>query len=386
MGMGKGAYLKKITSGTQRWRTIEVGEEVDGSSPPSVFIGKAGYPKVHVGPMLTPNLEDSSIMDTPEQWIPENKRQEDIIRFRLDLVRGKALVGINDLDDKVVRKIQEISLAERSVESEARFRTRPRGFTFDEEHTPFGPSANLERFEIGNVRWERHLERVHYDTDFRAADAVKELFNYGVRFSQIQKAFSTGTMGLGKNRKLVPTRWSITAVDSTLADYLYEEVIYHDIIDDYQVYEFSSLNNYYAVMLTPTPWQYEWIEAFIHIMGKEEMVFADHEYARSKSEYSSVGGCYYSCKFAVLEALSRMKKQAGAIVLREAYEGYVPLGVFNVRENVRSALKQEPRSFDSFRSALNHVSSRLRLPISRFVQEGALLREMLSSRQTTLKA
>ena len=385
MGMGKGAYLKRITDGTARWRTIEVGEEVDGSSPPSVFVGKAGYPKVYVGPMLTPNVDDSFIMDTPEQWIPAHKRQEDIIRYRLDLVRGKSLVSISDMDNRMVKKIQEISLAERSVESEAKFKSRPRGFTFDEEHAPFGPSASIEKFDIGNVRWERHLERVYYDTDFKAADAVRELFNYGVRFSQIQKAFSTGTMGLGSNRKLVPTRWSITAVDSALANYLYDEVIYHEMIDNYQVYEFSSLNNYYAVILTPTPWQYEWIEAFIHILGKEEMVFADHEYARSKSGYSSVGGCYYSCKFAVLEALSRMKKQAGAIVLREAYEGYVPLGVFNVRENVRNALAQGPREFDSFRPALNYVSTKLRLPISRFVQQGALLREMLSSRQTTLR-
>jgi hypothetical protein len=383
MGM-KGAYLKKITSGTQKWRTIEVGEKVDGSSPPSVFIGAWNYPKVYVGPMLTPDVDDSFIMDTPEEWIPRKKMQEDIIRFRLDLVRGKAVAGITDFDNKLVRKLQDISLAAKSVESEAQFRHRPRGLTFDEDHQPFGPSGSLEKFDIGNVKWERHLERVYYDTDYKAADAVAELYNYGINFSQIQKAFSTGTMGLGKRRKLVPTRWSITAVDTTLADYLFEQVMQYEIADRYEVYEFSSLNNYYAVILTPTPWQYEWIEAFIHVLGKEEMIFADYEQFRPKTEYSSVGGCYYSCKFAVLEALERMKKQAGAIVLREAYEGYVPLGVFNVRENVRHALLQKPREFGSFRSALNYVSTRLKLPISRFVEQGALLREMLSYRQTTL--
>lgn len=29
------------------------------------------------------------------------------------------------------------------------------------------------------------------------------------------------------------------------------------------------------------------------------------------------------------------RKQSGLIILREAYEGYVPLGVFNVRENIK---------------------------------------------------
>ncbi len=384
MGIGKGAYLKKITSGTMKWRSIEVDEKLDGSSPPSVFVGSFGYPKVFVGPMLTPSQGDTSAMDMPETWIPRRYSQDDIIRFRLDLVRGKKEVGIKELDNRLVQKMQEISLASRSVESEAEFRHKPRGVTFNEEHQPFGPSATLDRFNIGNVRWEEHLEKAYYDTDWKAADAVAGLYEDGVMFSQMQKAFSTGTMGIGRNRKLVPTRWSITAVDSILANHLYDQVIYYDAIDNYQVYEFSSLNNYYAVILTPTPWQYEWIEAFIHVLGKEEMVFADQEWTKGKSEYSSVGGCYYSCKFAVLEALERMKRQAGAIVLREAYEGYVPLGVFNVRENVKNAMAQVPREFDSYRAVLNYLSTRLRLPISRFIEQGVLMREMLKSRQTTL--
>lgn len=384
MGIGKGAYLKKITSGTMKWRTVDVNEKLDGSSPPSVFIGKSGYPKVYVGPMIAPYEGDTSVLDSPETWIPARMRQDDIIRFRLDLVRGKYRVGIKDLDNRLVGKLQEISLASDSVESEARFRYKPRGFTFNEDHQPFGPSAPLDRFDIGNVRWEQHLEKSYYDTDLKAADAVVDLHGEGVAFSQIQKAFSTGTMGLGKNRRLVPTRWSITAVDSSLANHLYEQVKYYDVIESYRVYEFASLNNYYAVLLTPTPWQYEWLEAFIHIMGSEEMIFGDHEYWRPKKEYSSVGGCYYSCKFAVLEALERMKKQAGAIVLREAYEGYVPLGVFNVRENVRNAMKTVPKEFDTMRSALNYVSTKLRLPLSRFMEQGVLLRESLASRQTTL--
>jgi hypothetical protein len=383
MGIGKGAYLKKITSG-MRWRSVEVNERMEGSSPPSVFIGKAGYPKVYIGPMLTPMPGDSAILDRPEDWIPKEKNQDDIIGFRLNLVRGKQRVGIKDVENRLVTKLQEVSLASSSVDSEAQFRNKPRGTTFDMEHQPFGPSALLDRFDIGNARWDQHLEYVYYDSDLKAAEGVSDLYKEGVLVSQIQKAFSVGTMGIGKNRRLVPTRWSITAVDSALANHLYDEVKYYEAIDNYKVYEFSSLNNYYAVILTPTPWQYEWLEAFIHVLGKEELIFSDHEGARGKSEYSSVGGCYYSCKFGILEALARMKRQAGAIVLREAYEGYVPLGVFNVRENVRNAMKQPPREFDSMRSALNYVSTKLKLPISRFIRQGVLIRELLSYRQTTL--
>ncbi|MFH1685252.1 MAG: hypothetical protein ABH983_03005, partial [Candidatus Micrarchaeota archaeon] len=105
MGMGKGAYLKKITSGTMKWKSIEVDEKLDGSSPPSVFIGSYGYPKVAVGPMLTPRIGDTFVMDSPEQWIGKYE-QDDIIKFRLDLVRGKKEVGIKDLENKLVRNMQ----------------------------------------------------------------------------------------------------------------------------------------------------------------------------------------------------------------------------------------------------------------------------------------
>ncbi len=87
---------------------------------------------------------------------------------------------------------------------------------------------------------------------------------------------------------------------------------------------------------------------------------------------------------AVLEALAREGKQAGAIVLREAYNGYVPLGVFNVRENVRNAMNQKPIEFEDMKTALSYISTKLKLPMKRFIKQSDLLKELLQSRQTTL--
>jgi len=150
------------------------------------------------------------------------------------------------------------------------------------------------------------------------------------------------------------------------------------------VHRFSSLNNHYAVILLPTPWQYEWTEAFLHVAGKEELVFSDFERNRGKQGYSSVGGCFYSCRMALLEALSREQKQAGAIVLREARKGYIPMGVFNVRENVRNALLQPPEHFESLASALDSVGSGFQLPVSRFIDESTLLTDCLRMKQSRL--
>ena len=382
---GKEAYLKKITS-NMYIPSQDVGKELDGSTPPSVFIGSWNYPRVYAGPMIVPQHGDTMIMDRPESWIPEKKSQEEIIRYRLNLIRGKREIKVTELDCRFIDTLRDISLSGSSIESEAQFVQPPKGISFSDEHTPFGPSAPLERFEIGNARWNQHLEKVYHDGDLKAAEAVEDLHRRGLPFSSIQKAFSVGAMGTKKRRRLVPTRWSITACDSILGNRLLHRVRDYDLIDCVQVREFASLSNYYAVLLLPTVWQYEWMEAFLRIMGNEELIFSDFESNGGKIGYSRVGGCYYSCKMAVLETLAREKRQAGAIILREAYTGYVPLGVFNVRENVRNAMQQKPLEFENLKAALGYVSTRLELPVKRFICQSDLLREHLKSQQTTLSS
>jgi DNA repair protein NreA len=380
---GKEAYLKKLTTSI-KMPSVEVGKELDGSTPPSVFIGSWNYPKIYAGPMIAPIHGDTTIMDRPESWIPDGRTQEDIIGYRMNLVRGKSAVNVTDLGNRLVQKLQEISLATGSVESEAQFESAPRGVSFSDDHAPFGPSASLERFDISNPRWDCELEKAYYDSDLKAADAVVDLHSKGVPVSSIQKAFSAGTMGTGRRRRLVPTRWSITACDTAIGNNLLKKVKHHDLIDCCRLYEFSSLNNYYAILLTPTAWQYEWMEAFLHVLGKEELLFSDHEMNDGKKGYSKVGGCYYACKMAVLEALAKEKKQSGVIVLREAYRGYVPMGVFNVRENVRNAMNLPPIEFEDMRSALAYARTKLNLPISRFQRQSALIKELMRPRQATL--
>jgi hypothetical protein len=379
----KNAYLKKLTA-HMKMKSIEVGQELDGSTPPSVFIGSWNYPKVYAGPMMVPQQGDTAIMDSPESWIPGQKSQEDIIGYRLSLVRGKQSISITDINNSFIEKLQEISLASASIDSEATFSKRPRGLSFSEETTPHGPSALIEKFDIDAVKWDRELEKVYYDNDLRAREALIDLHQKGVPFSNVQKAFSVGAIGTGKRRKLVPTRWSITACDSTLADTLLKRVRNYPLLETYRVYEFSSLNNYYAVILTPTEWQYEWMEAFIKVLGKEELIFSDYETNAGKKEYSRVGGCYYTCKMGLLDAMDKEKKQAGAIVLREAYSGYVPLGVFNVRENIKYAMEQEYSEFEDLKTSLDYVETKLKIPLSKFVKKSDLLQDLLKSRQTTL--
>lgn len=382
--IGKGAYLKHLTASTMPMKSVDLGTEIEGSTPPSVFIGSWNYPNVLAGPMIAPVHGDTAEMDMPEAWLPAHRSQDEIIGYRMNLIRGKQQVHAGDLNNRLVEKLQEIALSASSLESEIAFTSAPQGQSFSEEHTPFGPSATIERFTIEAGRWNQDLEKTFYDTDLKAADAVTDLHRNGVPFSGIQKAFSAGTMGMGRGRHLVPTRWSITACDTIIGDRLLGAVKKHSVIDTWRVHEYSSLNNHYAVILMPMAWQYEWSEAFLHVLGNEELVFSDHEGTKKKTSYSPLGGCYYSCKMAVLEALAREERQAGAIILREARKGYVPMGVFNVRENVRSAMQQPAREFEGIKSALRYLAGKFQLPITRFIEEGPLLRSVIRDRQCHL--
>jgi len=69
--------------------------DVNGASPPSVFVGRIGYPYVYAGPLVPPIREDTSLFDIPELWF--GKPIDEIVRFRSMLVRGKHRVHEKNL-------------------------------------------------------------------------------------------------------------------------------------------------------------------------------------------------------------------------------------------------------------------------------------------------
>ncbi|MEM7827687.1 MAG: hypothetical protein QXD72_03200 [Candidatus Aenigmatarchaeota archaeon] len=221
---GKAVYLNRLYS-KMKFKSVEIGESISGASPPAIFVGRHNYPRVFVGPLIPPQHGDTQIMDLPEQWIINGKTVEDVVNFRLCLVRGKETLNVKDVYSKPVQTLQELALAKKSLEVDAEFKKKPRGGFFHEDVPPFGPSAPLKEIKLAeNPKWNLQLEKAYYDTDLKARDAMIELYEKGLFVSSIQKALSVGAFGLEKNRKLVPTRWSITAVDDTISLYLLEKM------------------------------------------------------------------------------------------------------------------------------------------------------------------
>jgi hypothetical protein len=326
----------------------------------------------------------------PESWF--GKTIDDIVGFRSMLIRGKYRVHVRKFDEagKIIEKTRELALAVNPVDMEMTLKKKPRGFILlDDEVQPFGPSAPIRDLNLGNPRWDHQIEKAYSDTDLKAADAVLELYGKGLLVTKIQRAFSVGAFGLKPNRRLVPTRWSITAVDSILSKDLMEKVKTFPEISEYRVYESRYLDNLFEVLMIPNAWSYEAIEAWYpgtvwNPQGRNIVMFSDWESHEGRTTYAEIGGCYYAARLAVCEQLLKERRQATVIVLREAHPGYImPVGVWQVRENVRNAMRQKPFTFNTLEETLKWIASRFQIPLQRWIMRSELLKSALFQKRIT---
>jgi len=366
------------------------GLDIDGTSPPGVFVGRIGYPYVYAGPMVPPVHEDTSLYDLPELWF--GKSMDEIVGFRSLLIRGKHRVHVCRFEEagKIMDQTRELALSVNPVDVELALAKPPRrNLILDDEIQPFGPSAPMRDLRIGTVRWDQQIEKAYYDTDLKAADAIRGLYDKGVLVTKIQRSFSVGAFGLKPNRRLVPTRWSITAVDSILSKDLMEKIKTFPEINEYRVYESRYLDNIFEVLMLPQAWSYESMEAWYpgtvwNPSGTSVVIYSDWEGYEGRTTYAVIGGCYYAARLAVGELLTKERRQATVIILREAHPGYImPVGVWQVRENVRNAMKQTPLKSNTLDEALVHIASQFQIPLQRWIQNSKLLPNALFQKRLT---
>lgn len=365
-------------------RRIDGSRELFGSSPPSVFVGRYGYPLINVGPMVPPETGDTSIYDLPEKWL--DLSLEKILDYRWSLVTGSRKIRISDINDPFVQRIHEVVLSIKPVDVEVILKKPPRPvITLDEYEAPQGPRAPLKNMRIvGNPAVPRAVDRAYSDTDLKAEEAIIYLYNHGIPVTIIQRILSVGALGTKRRRRLVPTRWSITAVDDTISRHLLEKVKKYPEINNIEVYVRRYYDNLFIAILVPGKWSYEWMEAWwpgsAWNPGRDEVIVeGDYEGFRGRTTYPEIGGCYYATRLAIAEHLYARKKQAIAIVLREIYPGFnIPIGVWFVRENVRAMLREKPvLKTNDIREAINIIEKETRLGAKKWIKASRLLQRIL---------
>ena len=359
---------------------------IDGSSPPSLFVGEYGYPHVRVGPMIPPYHGDTSILDNPELWL--GKSMEEIVNYRINLLKGTMIHNVSKISDRYIESLQDLALSKRAVDSTMTFEKTPSQYLKEMvlsksnlEEIPSVFSAPVSEFKIYPSTSDEKLEKKYYDGDLLASDAVIELYENNVDINRIAKVLSIGMIGRKKNRKLVPTKWSITAADDIVSMNLLKKIKDNAVLDCYLVFYFNHLGNYYSIIFIPDDvWNFEMIESWIDTNGRIH-IGSDYESGKNIEHYPSIAGAYFAGRLAATEYLFEKRKKSSVLILREIHpEYFMSLGVWQIREGIRESLKSKGKKFETFDSALKYGVSKTSLSINEWIKNSSIIRNKKQKR------
>jgi len=342
-------------------------------SPSSgIFVGRMNYPNVFAGPV---NVISSEHPFPEEPSLLYGRDFEEIIGMRINLLRSKKLANVAQVSGRFVENVQEVALSKKSVDVEVHFKRKPVfSPVFSHYFSPLGASGELKSVALGeNPKIPQSVEKI-ISEPLKAREQVAALYERGCSETYIARVLSAGA--LGRERKLVPTRWSITAVDSVLADSLLKRIRNYGEIDKYLLWKNEYLDNRFVILFLPGKWYFEQFEAwFLEFSERKYHLVLEREGFGGRSDYAEKqGGGYYASRLAVCEKLEEMKRQASVVVFREIYRGYIlPLGVWVVRETVRHAFEKKPEAYSSLREALSRAGQILKVPMSEYVKKSTLL-------------
>lgn len=330
-----------------------------GTSP-SVFVGRFGYPNISVGILSPPERrEDAWLYDDTKFWVENSFEVNKIVGLRSSLLNSKFASTVKQHNNKLLDMAKEISMSNKPVDVDISLNRLPSMSrpTINDVTMPFGISAQLKKFTLeSNPKISAKVEKAVYDTDLKATEAMFNLYSSGINEHSITGLLSVGNLGIGKSRKLVPTRWAITATHDSLGKRLIEEVKEFKT-ENYSLYFGGYLGNYFVVILFPDVWSYELFEAYVpdNYNGQELSYTTDYESNDGRKDYAeNCAGGYYAARLSVLEHLNEKKRQAAALCLRFITDEYsVPLGVWVMQNACRNAMKNKLAEFSSKEETIN---------------------------------
>lgn len=344
----------------------QVKTHFSGPSPPEVFVGRIGYPDVNTGILAPTKFETKhSELKDASKWSKNNLSIANILRLRGQLIYGQTKLNIKKQNP--IRKItEELALTHKPTSIEFFLKNKPRLQL--QASSVFRPMTNIAQIEKAkiedNIKVLKKVDSLVNDIYARSTTALEELYNSKVELDHLQKLLSVGSLGLKIQRKMVPTRWSITAVDDIISKKLLEKIRYYSEINEILVYSGNYIGNYIEILFLPGKFSFEaiemWESSSLYSDTKETQIATDHESFYGRKEYASnITGGYYAMKLPITEFLTKIKKQATVLILRRiSQEYYAPLGVGIVRETTRRALNSTPKKFETIDKALEDIKNR----------------------------
>lgn len=342
-----------------------------GASPPGFFVGEYGYPKVSIGPLVPPLAsQDTTIYDAEDLWI--YKTMDEIVGYRTALVRGKSAIPVNSARNpgKMLEISQELVMSSKPIDTEMSFFKRPKlDIIFSPRIPPSGPSGIIKKARITeNPKVPRPVDKIVSDIDLKAVGGITTLYKEEIPQRQITRLLSAGLFGVKKQRRIVPTTWSITAVDDILGKQLWKRILTKNWINKVELFGHKALGNNVQILLYPSGWMFESLEYWLiggALTGKPG---TDWETWKGRKTYAKViAGAYYATKLPVLEYLTKINRQAGALVFMEVDKDWIPMGVWRFREIAKEAFSKKPCTFDTLEQSHLELRKRLVLPLENWL-------------------
>jgi len=376
------------------------GDALFGSTSPSVFVGRSGYPDVSTG-LLSPvtGEMDAESFVTDASWYGA-VGIEDVVQRRSSLLNSNQRTdvyaagriadspSVEDAWDGFLGTQREVAIAGDPVDVEIGLDGTPElDLDGGDISAPRGPRARANRAELAeNPYVPRPVKKTLEDDDWRAQGAMTYLYRRGFDVYEINNILSAGALGRGENRRLVPTRWSITAVDDTIGQYLRGQLRGTQSVDQVEVHENEFMGNRYWVVLAPGNWEYELVEMkapgsiWNQSDGQVWMGAASEGFDGRSGYVDETAGAYYASRLGVLEHLVDRGRQAKCLVLREVSDDYwAPVGVWQVRESVRNAFDGEHGESEDFASAVGAIEPHLPVSMGRLRRKSSMVSGLQSS-------
>jgi len=297
----------KIAS--QKKVNINAKQDFFGESP-NVFVGHYGYPDLNVGFL---NVEEYNQHDDPLLWSREGYDINKVIQLRSELINSQFKAHITDVrkSEKLLDMGKEIAMASKPVDIEVNLEKKPKfNLSFGQETAPYGPRVKLKKAELTeNPKIPTKVEKV-VDDDIKANEGLNLLYDKGYDEHYLTKLLSAGTLGVRKDKKIVPTKWSITAVDDHVCKHLLKVVKDKQYPETGHLAYFGGhLGNYYLILFFPDVFSYELFETYVGSAEYNWPFATDYESYRGRKEYAhETAGGYYASRLPIVERLDKDKK------------------------------------------------------------------------------
>jgi len=155
-------------------------DEFFSNTSPSIFIGSKFYPDANVGILSPPEKkEDIELYDSQKLWVEKNFDINQIMEYRSSLINSRFKTNVKAVrtrDNRFLELAKEVGMSSKPVDTEFKLKKKIKlRVNIDDVALPMGPKGSLVKLKVGNTKIPSKIDKVYFDTDLKAVEAINYL-------------------------------------------------------------------------------------------------------------------------------------------------------------------------------------------------------------------